>query len=366
MKRNALLLFLLVFFSYANAQRWSVEKATAWYKTQPWFVGCNYLPYNAVNQLEMWQADTFDSAQIDKEFRWAQSIGLNTMRVFLHDLAYEEDKDGFLKRMDTFLSIAKKHNIKILFAIFDSCWDPFPKAGKQRDPKPGVHNSGWVQSPGEEALKDATQYPRLEAYVKALMKRFGRDNRIWGWDIWNEPDNPNTTSYGKIELPNKITYVTALLPKVFEWCRSQHPTQPLTSGPWWGNWSSDDSLKPVQRIQFDNSDVISFHNYDSEAEFAKRVGWLQRYHRPLICTEYMSRGNNSTFEGDLPVAKKYKVGAINWGFVAGKSNTIYPWDSWERTYKSEPPLWFHDILRPDGTPYRQYEVTFIKTMTGRK
>lgn len=343
--------------------KWSAQKAVQWYKAQPWLVGANYLPANAINQLEMWQAETFDTGQIKKELYWAAQIGMNTMRVFLHDLLYQQDSVGFLKRMDQFLTIANRHKIKILFVLFDSCWDPFPKLGKQRDPKPGVHNSGWVQNPGYEALKDSSQYPRLEAYVKGVVSRFAADNRIWGWDVWNEPDNPNTTSYGKVELPNKLEYVLTVLPKVFFWSRSAKPSQPLTSGPWWGNWSHPDSLKPIQQIQFDNSDVISFHNYDNEVDFEKRVKWLQRYNRPIICTEYMSRGNNSTFHGVLPIAKKYKVGAINWGLVSGKSQTIYPWDSWERIYKAEPALWFHDIFRVDGTPYRKYEAEYIKALT---
>lgn len=349
----------------ANAAtgRWSTQKAANWYKQQPWMVGANYLPAYAINQLEMWQAETFDAAQIDKELGWAEQIGMNTMRVFLHDLLYQQEAEGFLKRIDQFLTIAKKHKIKILFVLFDSCWDPFPKLGTQRDPKPGVHNSGWVQNPGYEALKDASQYPRLEAYVKGVVQRFANDDRVWGWDVWNEPDNPNTSSYGKVELPNKLDYVLTLLPQVFQWSRAAKPSQPLTCAPWWGDWSRDDSLKTIQRIQFDNSDVISFHNYDSEVEFEKRVKWLQRYNRPLICTEYMSRGNNSTFHGVLPIAKKYGVAAINWGLVSGKSQTIYPWDSWSKSYTAEPALWFHDIFRVDGTPYRRYETEFIKALT---
>ncbi len=363
MKRPLFLFFVLFVVFQLYAQRWSQQKANDWYRSQPWWVGANYIPATAINQLEMWQAETFDTAQISKELSWAQSIGMNTMRVFLHDLLYQQDSVGFLKRIDQFLSIAKRHNMKILFVLFDSCWDPFPKLGKQHDPVPHVHNSGWVQNPGYEALKDSTQYPRLEAYVKGVVKGFANDNRVWGWDVWNEPDNPNIPAYSKVELSNKLNYVLKLLPQVFTWARWAKPLQPLTSAPWWGNWSHDDSLKLIQRIQFDSSDVITFHNYDSEAEFEKRVQWLQRYQRPIICTEYMSRGNNSTFHGDLPVAKKYKVGAINWGLVAGKTQTIYPWDSWERTYRAEPALWFHDIFRQDGTPYRKYEAEYIRMMT---
>jgi len=150
----------------SHAQRWIEEKAKHWYVQQPWLVGSNYLPANAINELEMWQPDTFDPVRIDKELAWAQSIGLNTMRVFLHDLLWKQDPRGFTKRIDTFLAIAEKHHIHPLLVLFDSCWDPNPKLGVQRKPTPGIHNSGWVQSPGAVALEDRAQLARLEAYVR--------------------------------------------------------------------------------------------------------------------------------------------------------------------------------------------------------
>lgn len=345
---------------------WTKEKAKDWYGKQEWIVGADFLPSTAINQLEMFQAASFDTATINKELGWAEEIGMNTMRVYLHDLLWQQDSTGFMKRLDTFLTIADKHKIKPVFVLFDSCWDPFPKLGTQRAPKPGVHNSGWVQSPGLEALKDSTQYPRLERYVKGVVGELAQDDRVLAWDIWNEPDNPNTSSYGKVELPNKVDYVLPLMTKAFAWARSANPEQPLTAGIWAGDWTSHETLKPIEKVSVDQSDVISFHNYDSAQEFEKRIKQLQQYDRPLICTEYMSRGNGSFFEGSLPIAKKYNVGAINWGLVSGKSQTIYPWDSWKKTYTSEPKLWFHDIFRKDGTPYKQAEVDLIKQLTARK
>lgn len=347
-------------------QVWSKEQANAWYAKQPWLVGSNYITSNAINQLEMWQADTFSPALIDKELGLAQSLGMTTMRVFLHDLAYQQDPQGFLKRVDTFLKIGAKHRIKPLLVFFDSCWDPFPKVGKQRAPKPHTHNSGWVQSPGQVALKDATQYPRLERYVKAVVARFAKDQRILGWDVWNEPDNMTGPSYEKVEIADKVKYVLPLLDKAFDWVRSAKPAQPVTSGIWVGDWSSEDKMKPIEKLQIAKSDIVSFHNYDSPAEFEKRINQLQRYGRPLLCTEYMARPNGSTFEGVLPVGKKYKVAMINWGFVNGKSQTIYPWDSWTKTYNAPPPVWFHDIFNTDGTPYRKEETDLIKKLTAQK
>lgn len=349
----------------AQVQKWSEQKANEWYGRQPWLVGSNYVPATAINELEMWQADTFDPKRIDAELGWAEGLGMNTMRVFLHDLLWKQDPEGFKKRLDTFLSIAAKHKIRPMLVLFDSVWDTNPQLGKQRAPRPGVHNSGWMQSPGAKALQDPAEYPRLEAYVKGVVGAFARDERILAWDIWNEPDNENGGSYGKSEPKNKVALVLALLPKAFAWAREAGATQPLTSGVWKGDWSSPEKMGEMERLQIDQSDVITFHNYDSPTELERRINFLTRYKRPLICTEYMARGNGSFFIGSLPVFKKYNVGAINWGLVQGKAQTHLPWDSWERPYTDrEPTIWFHEVFRTDGAPYIPEEVEYIKRMTG--
>jgi hypothetical protein len=344
--------------------RWTEQAANDWYTKQRWLVGSNYIPANAINELEMWQADSFDPKRIDTELGWAEAIGFNTMRVFLHDLLWQQDAKGFQKRIDTFLGICEKHHIKPLFVLFDSVWDPDPKLGKQHPPTPGVHNSGWLQSPGAAALQDASQYPRLETYVKGVVGAFANDKRILGWDVWNEPDNTNAGSYK--DPANKAELVTALLPKAFAWAREAHASQPLTSGVWKDNdWSSQEKMNPTEKVQIAESDVISFHSYDKPDGFERRLKYLLGYKRPIICTEYMARGNGSTFEGSLPIAKKYHVGAINWGLVAGKTQTFLPWDSWKHPYTDrEPSVWFHEVFRTDGKPYKQEEVDFIKKELG--
>ena len=347
--------------------RWSEKQANDWYKKQPWLVGANYIPSTAINELEMWQAATFDPKRIDHELGWAEGIGMNTMRVFLHDLLWQHDAAGFRQRIDTFLAIASKHHIRPMFVLFDSCWDPNPQLGPQRAPKPGVHNSGWVQSPGARALADPSQAPRFEAYVKGVIGAFGKDPRVLAWDLWNEPSNKNESSTGSGDAKDKVQTVLSLLPQVYAWAREVKPTQPLTSGVWEGDWSSLEKLSPVARVQIENSDVITFHNYGKPEEFEKAIKSLLGYHRPIICTEYMARSNGSTFQGSLPLAKKYHVGAINWGLVAGKTQTYYPWDSWQHPYVDhEPAIWFHEVFRTDGTPYKQEETDLIRKLTNEK
>jgi hypothetical protein len=332
---------------------------------QPWLVGANFIPSNAINQLEMFQAATFDPAINDKELGMAESIGMNTVRVFLQDQLWQQDSEGLKQRLDTFLGIAARHHIKPLLVLFDSCWEADPKLGPQHPPIPGIHNSGWVQSPGKRRLHDPAAEPQLQAYVTGIVGAFAKDDRILGWDIWNEPDNRGGDRIEDVAA--KVQRVDELLPKAFGWARSVHPTQPLTSGVWGnGNWSETALESETTKIQLSESDFITFHNYGWPEDFEARVKTLQALGRPLICTEYMARGAGSTFDGVLPVAKQYHVGAINWGLVAGKTQTYLPWDSWQRPYVLlQPTIWFHEVFKQDDTPYRQHEVDLIRELTGR-
>lgn len=338
--------------------RWSEAQANAWYARQPWLVGANYTPASAINQFEMWQAESWDPKRIDYELNLAQGIGMNTMRVFLHDQLWTQDAEGFRRRIDEFLQIAARHGIRPLFVLFDSCWDPNPKLGPQHPPIPGVHNSGWVQGPGMAGLRDRSRYPAYKAYVQGVIAAFGRDDRVLGWDVWNEPDNGADQYKGQ---EGKEPLVRALLEQVFEWARDADPMQPITSGVWIGDdWTPGGKGSAMEKLQLGQSDVITFHDYSWPETFERRVRQLLPYKRPIICTEYMARGNGSTFDGSLPIAKRYNVGMMNWGFVDGKTQTRLPWDSWQKPYvMAEPTIWFHEVFRADGTPYRTAETDLI-------
>ena len=350
--------------------RWPEQKANDWYQKTGWLVGANYTPAYAINQLEMWQADTFDVTAIDRELKWAEDLGFNSIRVYLHHLLWEQDKEGFLKRMDEFLDVCQKHKIGVMFVLFDSCWDPEPMLGKQRPPQKGVHNSGWVQSPGKKDLLDESRHPLLEAYVTGVVGRFKADIRIHAWDIWNEPDNQNDNSYGKNKLKTepagKVEATLKLLPKAFAWARAAGASQPLTSAPWIMPKDPEWTLSPTDQVQVDHSDIITIHTYNPLPGAKRWVEKYKQFKRPIIVTEYMARPNGSRFDPNLGYFKEQNVGAYCWGFVAGKSNTIFAWKTWqEPESKPEPEVWFHDIFRPDGTPFDPKEVAYIKSVTGK-
>lgn len=324
--------------------RMSQEKANQWYKKQPWLVGCNFVLSTSVNQLEMWQAETFDAETIDRELGWAESIGFNTVRVFLHNVVWHHQPVSFKERINRFLEISDKHHIRPVFVLFDDCWNDNPKPGKQPEPIPGVHNSRWVQCPGSKFVTDPNTWSQLEDYVKDILRSFGKDERILMWDLYNEPGNSNL---GSKSLP--------LLEATFKWARQTKPTQPLTVGV----WSAE--LKELNEFQIKASDIISFHHYGDANGLISRIEGLEPEGRPIICTEYMSRGLGSRFETHLPIFKERKIGCYNWGLVSGRTQTIYPWGSPEGA--PEPQVWFHDILRRDGTPFDPKEVEFIKELT---
>ncbi|CAM4015551.1 cellulase family glycosylhydrolase [Gillisia limnaea] len=343
-----ILILAITFFTLTgysqNLERWSREKAQDWYNQHDWITGANFNPSTAINQLEMWQKDTFDPETIDRELGYAAQIGFNTMRVYLHSLAYKADKEGFKARMEEYLNIADSHNIKTMFVIFDDVWDANPKIGKQPEPRPGTHNSGWIQDPGYPESVEMADSEELESYVKDILNTFGDDERVLLWDLYNEPGNND-----------KANESMALLKNVFQWAREANPSQPLSVGLW--KWD----LKDLNTFQALNSDVITYHSYDDPQAHNRIIELLKTHGRPMICTEYMARTRNNRFSNTLPLLKENNIGAINWGLVNGKSNTIYAWDT-PIDSGEEPVEWFHDIFRKDGTPYRQDEVDLIKKL----
>ncbi len=327
---------------------WTKQKADAWYANHPWLSGCNFQPSTAINQIEMWQAESFDAATIDRELGWAEELGFTTMRVYLSSVVWKNDAEGFKKHIDQFLTISSKYAIKPMFVFFDDCWNPESFIGKQPNPKPGVHNSGWVQDPSVSLRNDTSVlFPILEKYVKDIMNTFKNDNRILMWDLYNEPGN---SKHGISSLP--------LLKNVFKWAREVNPTQPISSGIWYFGCNE------LNVCQVENSDIITYHNYKGVKDHQTQINYLKMFDRPMICTEYMARKNDSRFDNIMPLLKSNNVGAINWGFVSGKTNTIFAWDE-PKPNEKEPKLWFHDIYRQDKTPFDQNEINVIKTQNNK-
>ena len=170
--------------------------------------------------------DTFDPATIDRELGWAREIGFNTLRINLHYFAWEADPAGLLERIDRFLDIAAGGGLSVMFCLFDDCSHngKQPHQGRQDEPVPGVHNSGWTPSPGHALVGDRAAWPKLERYVAGVVGRFAADRRVLLWDLYNEPGN---SGMGDGSL--------GLLRECFAWARAAGAGQPLSSGIWSGD-----------------------------------------------------------------------------------------------------------------------------------
>ena len=355
--------------------RWTEERAWQWHSENGWMVGTNFNPSTSINQLEFWQEETYDRETIERELEWSAELGMNMHRVYLHNLLWDQDSIGFLERVDNYLNISESKDIKTLFVLLDDVWHPVPKLGKQPEPIPFVHNSGWVQAPGSEILGDSSRHDELKNYVKGVISHFADDKRVVGWDLYNEPDNVASSDPENLvnninfrglnrgpEVKEKHIYSLSLLKKTFMWAREVNPSQPLTVGLWKDSekWNDIDSLSAIDRFAISNSDVISFHAYGNLEETRKKIEDLEQFNRPLLCTEYLARGEQNTFQIMLPLFKEKEIAAVNWGFVAGKTNTAFPWSSWQVEFDSLPKIWHHDIYLPDKTPYDEMEIAFLK------
>jgi hypothetical protein len=338
--------------------RWSVEKAIAWKAEKRYRAGCNYITSTASNALEMFQEETYDSITIKRELNWAREIGFNIMRVYLHNFLWDSssqvENQKFLDRLEDFLAIANEQGMLIIFVFFDSCWSPNPGVGPQPDPIPGVHNSRWVQSPGTVILHDDSEFDKLQNYVQSILTHFKEDPRIFAWDLWNEPDNSNYS--------HDLIY--PLLEKTFSWAREVNPSQPLTT-PVWNEFQPSTFPSYFQKLSMDLSDIISFHHYGNEGDFLICIKKLQDYsrYRPLVCTEYLARTSENNFNPHLKMLKDFNIDAINWGFVAGKTQTYHSWETSKNPCLLQfPNVWLHDILYCDGRPYQAEEIDFIKSV----
>ncbi len=323
--------------------RWSAERAWAWYQRLPWLVGCNFTPSTASNQLEMWQADTFDPATVDRELRLAADLGFNVIRVYLHDLLWQPEPRAFMARVDRFLDLAASHGIHCIVVIFDGVWHNRSYVGPQPDPIPGVHNSRWLQSPSSPEVVDPATWPRLREYVQGVLSWLGDDGRVLMWDLYNEPGNEGL-------LGNALP----LLQETFRWAREVEPSQPLTAG----NWNRAAPFDELNRFQGAHSDIITFHSYEDAVTVAQLIERFKSYGRPVVCTEYLARTTDSHFETHLPLFRDAGVGCLSWGLVAGRTQTFYSWGS--PPGAPEPATWYHDIYRADGTPYDEAEVELIR------
>lgn len=336
--------------------QWSVEQANQWYSQQEWPVGCNYVPSYAINQYEFWQQETFNPEVLDRELGLAEDLGFNTLRIYLHEGLWYADKDGFKSRINKFFDLAESHGIKLIVTFFTNGGNHEKEfaLGPQPEAIPGMHNSNWIPSPGRKVIDDPAQWPRLKEYVQDILRTYKNDDRILYWCLCNEPENMKAGCD-----------VKDFMPAVYQWAWEIRPSQPLSS-PVWQRPGRNGTQTKLDLVAWTcmNSDIITFHCYSPAKQVEIAVQMFQRFGRPIVCQEYLARNYGNTFETVMPILKENKVGAINWGLINNKCNFHLPWG--HKYGDPEPEVWFHDILRNDGTPYSEAECDFIRSMTADK
>lgn len=341
--------------SIRPAEKWSEEKAWQWYDSQPWPVGCVYMPSYGGTPVEIWGKEFFRPDVVDSELALAQDLGFNAIRLFLCDIVWQEDPQGFMDRLEQTVCLADKHGLRILMTIFTNGGTiKNPYTGPQPQPVPGVHNSVWMASPGKDIVNNPEKWPLMERYVKQILKKYRKDPRILAWCLYNEPENTK----GFETLP--------FLKAVYRWAREVNPSQPLTS-PMWATPDSRSYQKEISEFVSSASDIISFHSYNDLPRCTEFVNYCQQFNRPILCSEWMARSRGSDYFSILPLFKKNKIGSFSYGLVNGKQQCHYPWnpviDGKPVPFEEEPAVWFHDLFYPDHTPYSENEIRFIKEMT---
>ena len=333
--------------------RWQPERAWQWYREAEPVQGVNYLPRTAVNATEMWQRETFDPETIEQELSWAETY-YNSLRVFLQFLVWQADPNGFKERLERFLALAHRHDMRVMPILFDDCafGGKEPTLGPQENPIPGVHNSRWVPSPGPSRVVDPASWSQLRYYTQDVIGSFAEDTRVLAWDLYNEPGN---AGMGLKSLP--------LAEAVFGWAREVGPNQPLTAGAWRPAAIPPEAhrlfgaVQTISERMIELSDVISFHSYERPENVTRELEVLQRG-RPSLCTEWLKRQDDNTFEKILPIFRANNIGWYHWGLVAGRTQTYMPWGS--KRGDPEPPIWQHDVFHSDGRPYDFDELAQLK------
>ncbi|GMN89594.1 cellulase family glycosylhydrolase [Francisella sciaenopsi] len=351
--------------------KWSEKKANDWFNQFPWLIGFNYLPRTAVNWTEMWQKETFDLQTIEQELCWAAKYGYNTLRTNLPFIVWQDDRNGLIERINQFLNIASKNKILVMLCPFDDCGfsGEEPYFGKQKDPIPGLHNSQAAASPGRKTVMDKSKWTELEKYIKDIISNFKSDERIFIWDLYNEPGNTMVfTLEGDKPVSSDLeNFSLELMKLTFKWAREINPIQPLTVGGWHvpvlENAEYNDILvHPIDIKAMELSDVISFHAYCVMDRMEMVLDIVKKYNRPMFCTEWLARHVKSCFETHLPFFRKNKIVPYQWGLVEGKTQTTYPWPIVVKNDPNYRRMPFHDVLDKNGEPFFSSEMDLISLL----
>ncbi len=351
--------------------KWSKEKAWEWYSKLPWLRGCNFIGSDCANRRDMWQSYQSEEhlATADWELALAKETGFNTVRVIVDFDVWYQEPDSFMEIFERYMQLFHKHGQYVMVCLTAEAEMP---NGEYEDfqPKPlgeQEYALGYHQGRSPEVLERNLHHPKryhpLESpvlrdkflqMVRSIVGKYREDERIVCWNLYNEPG----ITLGDRAMP--------LLKTMFEEARALGPVQPLTVELWTGYNKKGEIGTEVQKYALEQSDVISFHCYLPLPEMCRQIAYLKRYERPILCTEWLNRIQNSPVEDIFPLFQLERIGCWCWGFVVGKTQTNEPWYGMFAPYlrgeDSDIDLtrWMHDLYCPSLLPYDPREIKLIK------
>ncbi len=343
--------------------RWTSERAWEWYNARPWIRGCNYMPSDCANRIDMWQTYQFEVhfATAERELALAESIGFNSMRLILEFPVWDAEHDAFMEHLERYLALLHRHGMTAMLVLANDCsvpraaWKPAQLGEQHYDI--GYHGGRRVSPHG--ALGELSYLPldddpdyrvRYDSFVREVITTYARDERVLIWNLFNEPGN------------NRADLSLSHMERFFAIAREIDPIQPLCAD-CFGDYYKEGSSIGERALEL--SDVVSYHNYNDLDNNIEVLEKIRLVGRPILNTEWLHRIYRNTVESIYPLLYLEKVGAYNWGFVAGKYQTYEPWNGvWERVDAGEDydvTRWQHDLIRPSGRPYDPREIALIKS-----
>ncbi len=346
---------------------WSEEKAWNWYNNTPWLRGCNFMGSDCANRIDQWQEMGFEErlAVADRELKLAAETGFNTVRLVLEFIVWEQEHDGFMERLDRYLSTAYQYGIRSMLVFGNDCMPPKDEFYRPLKLGPQVYDWGYhggrkhsqhdrLAQMGYHLLDEPELAVRHYAWVREIMEVYKDDPRVVIWDLYNEAGNSlrENTSFPHVK-------------EFFRIAREINPSQPITSC-LHKKLFRNSQMPEMEQFILENSDIISYHNYSSYEDNIKIIKHLKSYGRPVIVTEWLGRCLHNTVQELFPLFYLEKIGCYNWGFVAGRYQTYEPWNGTWTDYDNgkadhvDFTKWFHDLYRPNYRPYDPKEVKLIK------
>ncbi|MBQ8716992.1 MAG: cellulase family glycosylhydrolase [Clostridia bacterium] len=349
--------------------RWSKEKIWNWYNARPWIRGCNYMSADCANRVDQWQELGFEERfkTTEEELKLVQDTGFNTVRLILEYVVWKEEHDGFMDRFERYISLCAKYGISCMIVLANDCMPPKTELWKM--PAVGEQHYDWGYHGGRKHSQHGShKEPAPHFYlddpetredyfkmVREIVSKYKDDPRICVWDLYNEP---GANKRDALTLPN--------LKRMFEAVREIDPSQPVTVGVWRIKGDESIPLSEVEQYALENSDIISYHNYQSYAENIRIIKRLKKEERPILNTEWLCRFQHNDVASLFPLFYLERIGCYNWGFVAGKYQTYEPWEFiWEQYDAGKRAdidftKWFHDLYRPSHRPYDPKEIELIQ------